>query len=80
MRQLKHSCWDVADILEMCHDAEQIDLDAYAQGFVDDIRKRVIKWGMTMALSDKQEMFLMTIATKGLQDQQRRDRYAKKSA
>jgi len=61
----------------MCRDAEHIDLDAYAQGYVDDTRKRVIKWGLAMALSEKQEAFLMTIADKGLRGSQRRSRYSK---
>lgn len=77
MRQLKHSCWDVDDVLSMCRYAEHIDLDEYAQGYVDDTRKRVIKWGLMMAFSEKQENFLMTIADKGLRESQRRSRFAK---
>jgi len=50
----------------MCDDAELVHLDDYAQGFVNDMRSRVRGWGMRMALSDRQELFLMTIATHGL--------------
>lgn len=72
MRQLKHSCWDVEDILAMCRDAEHRVMDEYAQNFVDDVRKRVINWGMMMALSEKQETFLMTVADAGLREHQRK--------
>ena len=66
MRQLRHSHWDVDDILSMCKDAEHDGIDDYAQNYVDDIRKRVIRWGLAMAFSEKQENFLMSVADKGL--------------
>jgi hypothetical protein len=66
LRQLKHSPWDVEDILSMCRDAEHDGIDDYAQNFVDDTRNRVIRWGLAMALSEKQENFLMSAADKGL--------------
>lgn len=59
----------------MCADAELQKLDDYAARFVADMRDKVSLWGMGMFLSDKQELFLMTIASKGLQyDQARRAR------
>lgn len=72
LRLLKHSCWDVDDVLAMCGDAEHRTMDEYAQNYVDDIRKRVIKWGMMMAFSDKQENFLMAVADAGLRKHQRK--------
>lgn len=77
MRQLMDSCWDVEDVLAMCGDSEHAPIDDYAQSFVDDVRKRVIVWGMRMAFSERQELFLMTIADKGLREQQRKARYAR---
>ncbi len=77
MRLLKDSCWDVDDILAMCKDAEYGHPDDYVQNYIDDTRKRVIKWGMRMAFSEKQENFLMAVADKGLRESQRRSRFAK---
>lgn len=66
MRTLRDTCWDVDDVLAMCDDAELIKLDEYGAGFVNDMRNRVARYGMRMALSFRQEQFLMTVATNGL--------------
>lgn len=58
----------------MCADAEERQLDSYAQGYVDDIRARVMRWGDTMFFSEKQEYYLMCIADAGLREKHRRER------
>ena len=71
MTRLKDNVWEKDDILEMCGDAELKQLDPYAQGFIDDMRRNVIKWGATMFLSGRQENYLIGLADAGLREQRR---------
>lgn len=64
-RRLSDSVFDLEDIKAMCDDAEMHGLDEYAQQFVDDIRGKMLTWGLSMFFSEKQETFLMTIASRG---------------
>lgn len=58
----------------MCKDAELATLDDYAREFVSKIRDAVLRWGLTTSLTQKQEDFLMTLATNGLRVESRRRR------
>lgn len=50
----------------MCHDAELRSLDDYATRFLADMREKVGEWGNTMFFSERQEHYLMTVASEGL--------------
>lgn len=64
--KLGETCWDEEDFLEIISDARQRTFGDREETFLDDLENKFGRYDLDMWLSEKQEAWLLSIASRKL--------------